>query len=81
MSEAFDTVLRGTNRKRSKQGRYLLAHREEIIIELTTAIADGSFQLGGYHEREIEEYGKKRTLQILSMKDRIAVFADRKSVV
>ena len=75
MSEAFDTVLRGTNRKRSKQGRYLLAHREEIIIELTTAIADGSFQLGGYHEREIEEYGKKRTLQILSMKDRIAVFA------
>ena len=43
--------------------------------ELTASIADGSFRLGGYQEREIEEYGKKRILQILSMKDRIAVFA------
>ena len=75
MSEAFDTVLRGTDRKRSTQGRYLLAHREQVIAKLTEAIASGSFQLGGYHEREIEEYGKKRTLQILSMYDRIAVYA------
>ena len=74
MSEAFDSVLRGTDRKRSRQGRFLLAHREKIITELTASIADGSFRLGGYHEREIEEYGKKRILQILSMKDRIAVF-------
>lgn len=58
MSEAFDAVLRGTGRKRSRQGRHLLARREEIIAELTAAIADGSFRLGGYHEREIEEYGK-----------------------
>ena len=41
------------------QGRFLLAHREKIITELTASIADGSFRLGGYHEREIEEYGKK----------------------
>lgn len=75
MSEAFDTVLRGSKRKRSRQGRYLLEHREEVIAELTAALADGSFRLGGYHERDIEEYGKKRRLQILSMKDRIAVFA------
>ena len=75
MSEAFDAVLRGTDRKRSTQGRYLLAHREQVIVKLTEAIASGSFQLGGYHEREIEEYGKKRTLQILSMYDRIAVYA------
>ena len=64
MSEAFDSVLRGTDRKRSRQGRFLLAHREKIITELTASIADGSFRLGGYHEREIEEYGKKRILQI-----------------
>ncbi|MBO5181594.1 MAG: hypothetical protein J6B92_06875 [Paraprevotella sp.] len=75
IAEAFDTVLRGTKRKRSRQGRYLLEHREEVIAELTASLADGSFQLGGYHERDIEEYGKKRRLQILSMKDRIAVFA------
>ena len=64
MSEAFDSVLRGTDRKRSRQGRFLLAHREKIITELTASIADGSFRLGGYHEREIEEYGKKRILQM-----------------
>ncbi len=75
MSEAFDTVLRGSKRKKSRQGRYLLEHREEVIAELTAALADGSFRLGGYHERDIEEYGKKRKLQILSMKDRIAVFS------
>lgn len=32
MSESFDKVLRGKKRKRSRQGRYLLAHREEVII-------------------------------------------------
>ena len=64
MSEAFDTVLRGSRRKRSRQGRYLLAHREEVIAELTASLADGSFRLGGYHERDIEEYGKKRRLQM-----------------
>jgi hypothetical protein len=35
MSESFDEVLRGKKRKRSRQGRYLLAHREEVIKELT----------------------------------------------
>ena len=75
MSEAFDTVLRGNRRKNSRQGRYLLEHREEVIAELTAALRDGSFRPGGFHERDIEEYGKKRRLQIFSMKDRIAVFA------
>lgn len=40
MSEAFDSVLRGTDRKRSRQGRFLLAHREKIITELTASIAE-----------------------------------------
>ncbi len=75
MSEAFDAVLRGSKRKRCRQGRHLLAHREEVIRKLTEKLADGSFLLGGYHERMICEYGKERTLQILSMKDRIAVYA------
>lgn len=75
MSEAFDRVLRGKKRKRCRQGRYLLAHREEVIAELTAKLADGSFRLSGYHERTICEYGKVRHLQILSMYDRIAVYA------
>ena len=75
MSEAFDRVLRGTKRKRCRQGRYLLAHREEVIAELTAKLADGSFRLGSYHERIICENGKVRHLQIISMYDRIAVYA------
>lgn len=51
MSESFDEVLRGKKRKRSRQGRYLLAHREEVIKELTEQIANGSFRVSGYRER------------------------------
>ena len=75
MSEAFDRVLRGKKRKKCRQGRYLLAHREEVIAELTAKLADGSFRLGSYHERIICENDKVRHLQILSMYDRIAVYA------
>ena len=75
MSEAFDAVLRGKKRKTCRQGRYLLEHRDEVIAELTAKLKDGSFRLGGYHERIICEYSKERHLQILSMKDRIAVYA------
>lgn len=75
METAFDAVVRGNKRKKSRQGRLLIAHREEVVEELTGCLKDGSFRLGRYHEREIEEYGKKRVLQILPMKDRIAVYA------
>lgn len=75
MAEAFDSVLRGTKRKRCRQGRWLLMYREDVIAELRRSLADGSFRLGSYHERTICEYGKQRTLQILSMYDRIAVYA------
>ena len=75
MAESFNQVLRGKKRKRCRQGRYLLAHREEVIQELTKQIADGSFRVSGYREREIMEGGKLRRIQVLTMKDRIAVHA------
>ena len=75
MAESFDQVLRGTKRKHSRQGRYLLAHREEVLKELTDRIAGGSFSVSGYRERTIIEGGKQRHIQILTMKDRIAVHA------
>lgn len=75
MEDSFNQVLRGTKRKRSRQGRYLLAHKEEVLEELTAQIASGSFRIKDYHEREIVEAGKLRRIQILSMKDRIAVHA------
>jgi hypothetical protein len=73
MSEAFDRVLRGTDRKKSRQGRKLIPLREAVIKKLTASIADGSFRIHGYRERDIIENGKHRRLQILSMRDRIAL--------
>ena len=75
MAAAFDQVLRGTARKRSRQGRYLLAHREEVIEELSRSLADGSFRISGYREQTIVESGKTRHIQVLSMYDRIALNA------
>ena len=75
MAESFKQVLRGKKRKRCRQGQYLLAHQEEVIQELTKQIADGSFKVSGYREKEIIEGGKLRRIQVLSMKDRIAVHA------
>lgn len=76
MAQSFDQVLRGTARKRTRQGRYLLEHREEVIAELSQKIADGSYDIEhGYRERTIIEGGKERRIQVLTMKDRIAVHA------
>lgn len=75
MSESFDTVLRGSKRKRCRQGRLLIAHREEVIRDLSARIAAGTFTVKDYREREIMEGGKLRRIQVLSIYDRIAVHA------
>lgn len=75
MEDSFNQVLRGTKRKRSRQGRYLLAHKEEVLDELTALISSGSFRVKDYHERDIVEGGKLRRIQVLSMRDRIVVHA------
>ena len=75
MEESFKQVLRGKKRKRSRQGKNLLAHREEVIEELAAQIAEGKFRVSGYRERTITEGGKLRRIQVLTMKDRIGVNA------
>lgn len=75
MSDSFDQVLRGTRRKESQQGQWLLTHREEVIRELSDRIKAGTYTVRDYREREINENGKTRRIQILTMKDRIAVHA------
>ena len=75
MEAAFRQVLRGTKRKRSRQGRIMLAHKEEVLEELGVRISDGTFRVKDYHEKAIMEGGKLRRIQVLSLKDRIAVHA------
>ena len=47
MEASFRQVLRGRRRKRSRQGRYLLAHKPEVLKELTARISDGTFRREG----------------------------------
>lgn len=72
---SFDTVIRGKKRKHCRQGQWLLAHRDEVLDELAAKIADGTFKVKDYREREIFEGGKLRKIQVLSMYDRIGVHA------
>lgn len=75
MSDSFDQVLRGTVRKQCREGQELLAHREEVIANLQREIADGTFTVTEYRERDIYEYGKHRILQIVLMERRIGCHA------
>ena len=75
MSDSFDQVLRGTVRKQCREGKQLLAHREEVIANLQREIADGTFTVTEYRERDIYEYGKHRRLQIVAMERRIGCHA------
>ena len=73
MEASFRQVLRGSKRKRSRQGCYLLAHKPEVLEELVAQIASGTFRVKDYREREIIEGGKLRRIQVIPMKDRIAM--------
>lgn len=78
MAESFDQVLSGTKRKKSRQGRYLIAHREEVIKELSERIASGTFHVTSkdIEEKDIIEAGKLRHIQFFKkLKNSIAVHA------
>ena len=78
MAESFDQVLSGTKRKKSRQGRYLIAHREEVIKELSEHIASGTFHVTAkdIEEKDIIEAGKLRHIQFFKkLKNSIAVHA------
>lgn len=78
MAESFDQVLSGTKRKKSRQGRYLIAHREEVIKELSERIAFGTFHVTAkdIEEKDIIEAGKLRHIQFFKkLKNSIAVHA------
>ena len=78
MAESFDQVLSGTKRKKSHQGRYLLAHREEVIEDLSERIASGTFHVTekDIEEKDIIEAGKLRHIQFFKkLKNSIAVHA------
>lgn len=78
IAESFDQVISGAKRKESRQGRYLLAHREEFIKKLSERIVSGQFYVtpNDIEEKDIIEAGKLRHIQFFkSLKNGIAAHA------
>lgn len=73
LRESFDYVLRGNKRKTCRTGKRLLEHRDEVIKELQQSLRNGTFRISQYHEFEIKERGKMRTIQAVPLYDRIAL--------
>ena len=62
MSDAFDEVLRGTERKKCSEGRYLLAHREQVLQKLSNGILNGHLPKARCHFITVREGGKDLSL-------------------
>ena len=75
ISNSIDAVLRGRRRKRTRTGRHILKHRDEIIAQLADEIRSGTFELGPYREKQVSDGPKVRTVQSVSMVKRIACHA------
>ena len=73
--QAIDEVLRGTERKKTRVGRDILEHRDDVIAQLQQELSDGSFEIDDFRERTILEAGKERHIQILPISKRIGINA------
>ena len=62
---AIDEVLKGTARKKTREGRYILEHRDEVIAQLQDDLRSGRFEVGSFYEKEIHEGGKVRRIQVV----------------
>lgn len=58
MDLAFNTVLRGNERKESPEGRDLLADKQGTLECIKKEIIQGTFKVTEYKERDILEGGK-----------------------
>lgn len=80
LSDAIDLVFRGTARKQSATGQWVLSHREEFIEQCRERMLSGNFKIQGYHEYTIMERGKERRIQCVKMEDRVPLNALMKEV-
>ena len=66
ISNSVDVILRGRMRKQTRNGRYILEHRDEVIAKLQKEIKDGAFQITSYTEMEVKDGGKVRKIQFVN---------------
>ena len=75
LNQSIDYVLRGTDRKESKTGKWILAHRQEVIDRIKKELTDGTFRISGFHEKTVKENDKYRIIQCLPLYERIVINA------
>lgn len=65
LSDSIDKVLRGSKRKKSEQGKKLLANREKVIQMISDEISSGNFTVlpSDLKEDDIIEGGKHRHIE------------------
>ena len=74
-SLAFDTVLSGRKRKKSRTGRNLIANKENKIEQLIECIRRGWIEPIKYKEIDVDDGVKPRRVQVVSIEDRIKASA------
>ena len=75
LNYSIDMVLDTKQRKRSPGGRNVLRNRDRIVGRLRKEITEGTFHLHGYHERQVKDGPKVRTVQCTCLYDRIGLYA------
>lgn len=87
--DSFDEVVRGTKRKMSSEGKYLIANKDSFLSLVRHEIETSNISLmplhrnpsqeeiknGGCYTVEIKEGGKVRVIQVFTMSARIKVNA------
>lgn len=63
--------MRGRRRKKSRVGRWIMAHEDEVIKKLQEQIRTGTFHISGYREMLVTDGPKIRTVQSIPMIERI----------
>lgn len=71
ISLSIDVVLRGSDRKRMRVGRYILHNRDKVIKKLQGLIRSGNFALSGYRDKVVTDGPKERKVQSVNMFERI----------
>ena len=79
LEDAFDYKVRGRV-ARSRKGRWLTAHREEVLDTIGRELLEGTWTPGHYSERMITERGKTRRIQSVTLEKAIALNAVMKVV-
>lgn len=75
LEDSFDSVVRGTLRKKLREGKWLIAHRASFLDSVAKEIESGFVSLRPWHEKHIVEAEKARDIQVFCMADRIKINA------